>query len=165
MRNRIDEKRYAEIGEELGIPPREVKRAVESFFSVIVHDASVLPFNNPTKIFSHSAFMDYGVVCNIPKLGRIGPTYSRYLKWRANEAKAYQMENRDKVTKSRYSREDVEKFATQLLGGKTDVIFTEKDILTPMSKAEMLKGYNRVWWIDDDKKSLARQVIKTNKRK
>lgn len=153
-RSLIDEAEYRKIGEELGIDPADVKRAVGSFFSVILEDCKELPFNNHRKIYSREKFSEYSVVRNIPYIGRIGPVYSRYLKWRANEAAGYEMTPRSSY-RSRRLQGEIEDIAAAILSGKAPSISKKK-------KGSEL--YDRIWIVGKDGKKSARQVIPKNNK-
>lgn len=153
-RNRIEEATYRQIAEELDIDSAEVKRAVNSFFSLIVSDARKLPFDNHRRIYSKEKFEEYGVVRNMPFIGRIGPSYSRYLKWRYNESGNYPMALRGSFSK-KMSQGEIEDIAASILSGGTPW------------KPKRLKGsdmFDRVWLVGKSGKKSARQVIPKEKK-
>lgn len=138
------------VAKELGFEPSDVRRVVHSFFDSITSSARSLPFDDRRKIFSKDAFDSFAFVVQIPRIGRLGPVYSRYLKWRANEAKLTEQVHRSRYRKQ-YSQNDIENMAAEALLGKAPVL------------PEKQKGselYNRVWLVGADGKRLARQVIK-----
>ena len=152
--SRIEEADYRKIAEELNLEASDVKRAVSSFFSLIVSDARKLPFDNHKKIYSKEKFDEYVVVRNIPFIGRIGPSYSRYLKWRVNESKNYSMALRDSF-KSRMSQGEIEDIAAAVLSGGVPL------------EPKRLKGsdmFDRVWLVGKEGKKSARQVIPKEKK-
>lgn len=154
MRNRDDEAEYRRIADELGLDASDVKRAVVSFFDVFEMEARKLPFDNCRRIYSREKFSSYSKVRNIPSVGRLGPSYSRYLKWRANEAKEIDMEPRKKP-RGRIPKEAIEKMASDILSGKTP---------EPVKKIKRnTELYDRVWLVGQDGKKLARQVIPKSK--
>lgn len=151
--NKFDEQEFRRIADAYGLSTVEVRRAVYSFFDVIANEASKLPFDNPHRIYLKDKFDEYVVVRNIPYIGRIGPIYSRYLKWRGNEAK-----NLNLVSRSRYSNrltdDDLDYIAGEILAGRK------------APKIEKRKGndmYNRIWLIGKRGKKLAYQVIPKEK--
>ena len=153
-RNLTEEAEFRRIGSELGIDSTDVKRVVNSFFSVILEDVRKLPFDNHRKIYSKEKFDSYCTVRNIPSIGRIGPVYSRYLKWRANESAGYEMRPRSSY-RSRMLQGEIEDIAAAILSGKTPS-------LTKKKKGSEL--YDRIWLVGENGKKSARQVIpKTNK--
>lgn len=150
-RNRTDEALYNTIAEPLsdsGITASEVKRAVLSFFSVISQEADSLPFDDERKIYKKDKFDELVNVHNIPYVGRIGPVYSRYLKWRANEAKEQPSGKRSDY-RIGLTRGEIEDIAEEILSGGTPQIKRRKN-------SEL---FNRVWLVGKDGKKSARQVI------
>ena len=147
-RNKIDDKLFCEIAERLSIDPSEVKKAVVSFFDVIALDAKKLPFNNVRKIFSNDKFQSYSSASLIPHIGRIGPVYSRYIKWRGNEATTVQFRSKSAYRKG-FTQDDIEHIAEELLSGNTPVINKKKN-------SEM---FSRVWLVNKNGKKQAHQVI------
>ena len=151
--NRIDQDDFRGVAEEIGVSPEDVKNVVNSFFGVIASEARSLPFDTPRKIYSKSAFNKFASprIHNIPYIGRIGPIYSRYIKWRVNEAKDIEMVPRPRSSK-RLLPEEIEAIAEVVLNGGT---YTAK-------KKE--NKFKRVWLVNDNGKKSARQVIpKTEK--
>jgi len=146
--SKTDEAECRKIAEELGLSVSEVRKAVNSFFAIIALEADRLPFDDVRKIYSREKFGEYAIARQIPSLGRIGPVYSRYLKWRANEAKELPSENRSAYRKG-LSRGEIEDIASEILSGGTPQIRKKKN-------SEM---FNRVWMVGKDGKKSARQVI------
>lgn len=142
------------LADDMGIPVSEVSKAVGSFFTVIASEARKLPFNNIYKVFKKDAFDAYAKVTVIPYIGRTGPIYSRYRKWRTNIAKGISQEPRSKFV-SKYSEEDLEAFAGAVLSGENP---------TPIKRRRNTELYNRVWLVSPEGKRLARQVIPKNKK-
>ena len=151
-RNRIEDANCLAIAQELDIPVGEVKKVVSSFFGEIVSEARSLPFNNRTRIYTKDKFDELVRVWNIPSIGRIGPAYSRYLKWRGNESKKSEQRLRSDY-RSRLTQDDIENIAEEILSGKTP----------SFNKKRGNEMYNRVWLVGQDGKKLARQVIPKNK--
>ena len=149
-RNRIDESRYRRIAEELNLPESEVKRAVHSFFGAIIRESRTLPFDNEQRIFRKDKFNEYVKVWNVPFMGRIGPVYSRYLKWRGNEAKNQAQVNRSDC-RVRVSQSEIEAMAVEALSGRTP---------SPVVKSKLSESYKRIWMIGRVGKRLARQAIR-----
>ena len=153
-RNRRDEQEYRRIADELGVDVEDVRSAVYSFFYEILGEARKLPFDNHRKIFTKEKFSEYAVVRNIPYIGRLGPVYSRYLKWRANEARDITQVPRSSY-QSRLLQSEIENMAAEILSGRTP---------SPVKKAKYSELYERVWLVGQDGKKSARQVIpKENK--
>lgn len=150
MPNRQEESDYRTLAEQFSLDPADTKRIVQSFFSVILSDAKKLPFNNCRKIYSRQGFGSYSKIHGIPYLGRIGPIYSRYLKWRANEAKEIPTDKRSSY-RSRRTQGEIEDIAAAILSGKTPTIPQKR------KKSEL---FSNVWFVGVDGKKLARQVIK-----
>ena len=149
MRDRLNERDYRRVADELGISVGMVRTAVQAYFSAIAGYARTLPLNNAKRIYDRKKFSQFEAVWNIPYIGRIGPLYSRYVKWRSNEAKHISQEPRSNY-KSRILQEDIEKAAQAILAGE------------PMPKLHKTKAkdlYNRVWVVGHEHKRLARQVI------
>lgn len=148
-RNKLDEQEYRKIADELDISVDDVRNCVHSFFGVLLGDVRKLPFNDERKIFSKDKFSGYAVVRNIPYIGRLGPVYSRYLKWRANEAGGVPRALRSSY-RSRYLQSDIENMAAEILSGKTP---------SKISRKKYSDMYKRVWLVGQDGKKSARQVI------
>lgn len=149
---RKDRSRCRAISDECAIPEREVAKAVESYFDSIVEKTRRLPFDTPKRIYSREAFRKCSFVVNIPYIGRIGPVYSRYLKWRAAESEGMRMVRRDDV-KSDHFRPLVEKAAKDALSGmKVD---------SSALVGRIPKGrYEKVWIVNPDgSRRSARQLI------
>lgn len=141
------------VASETGITADVARRIINSFFDAIVLKARALPYDDNSRIYSKAAFEEKGFVVNIPYIGRIGTSYSRYLTWRRNEAKGLTQEARSKY-RNRLSSEDIEKMADEILSGK---------LPTPVKKRKGSELYKRVWYVEQDKKRLARQVIQKEK--
>lgn len=153
-RSKSDIKEFRRIASELGLEVEDVASIVDSFFAIIAGEARSLPFNNHRKIFTKDKFSDYAVVRNIPYIGRLGPAYSRYLKWRGNEARDLSQVPRSSY-RSRFSQDEVENIAAEILSGGTP---------SPLKKKRNSELYERVWLVGQDGKKSARQVIpKDNK--
>ena len=154
MRNKTDEAEFRRIASELGLEVEDVSSIVNSFFAVMLGEARSLPFNNHRKIFTKDKFSEYAVVRNIPYIGRLGPAYSRYLKWRGNESRDLSQVPRSSY-RSRLSQNEVENMAAEILSGGTP---------SPIRKKRNSELYERVWLVGQDGKKSARQVIpKENK--
>ena len=153
-RSRTDEAEYRRIADDLGLDPVSVKQAVLSYFDVISREASSLPFDTEKKIYSPAKFNEYGTVWQIPGIGRLGPSYSRYLKWRVNEAKEIEMATR-KPQQAKYSQEDIERYTADILAGKE----SERPV-----KKKPKEMYDKVWLVGQDGRRLARQVIPKNEK-
>lgn len=152
-RNKIEDADFAAIANEIGVPASEVRRAVYSFFGIIVREARNLPFDDSTRIYTREKFDDLVKVRNIPSIGRIGPVYSRYLKWRGNEAKSQTQVNRSDC-RARVSQSEIETMAVEALSGKAP---------SPVVKKNVSKNYKRIWMIGRVGKKLARQAIQEEK--
>ena len=148
-RNRREQERYRVVSAKQSVSEEEVKRILASFFGVVLSDARSLPFDNPKKIFSKDKFDEYVKVRHIPSIGRIGPVYSKYLKWRANESQQIDMAPRSSFRR-RITQSDIESTAEAILSGKTP---------PPLRKRKGNEMYNRVWLVGQDGKKSARQVI------
>jgi len=148
-RSRTDESEFRRIASEFGLDSEDVRKAVNSFFEMFLKDAAKLPFNHRRKIYTKEKFDEYVNVRNIPYIGRLGPAYSRYLRWRGNEAKEVSQVPRS-TYQSRYLQSDIENMAAEILSGKTP---------TPLIKRKNSELYERVWLVGQDGKKSARQVI------
>jgi len=115
-RSKTEEENYRLVADELGLDISAVRLAVSSFFGEIVSGSRALPFNNERKIYTKEKFAEYERAWNIPYIGRIGPVYSRYLKWRGNESKNLIQESRSKY-RSRITQDDIEDIAEAILSG------------------------------------------------
>lgn len=148
-RNRFEYERYRILSERYGVAEQEVKRIVASFFDAVASEAGRLPFNTPKKIFSKEAFVSYTKVTHLPFIGRIGPVYSRYLKWRANEAQELGMVPRS-AYRRRMTQSDIEATAAAILSGQ---------VPPELRKRKGKELFERVWLVGQEKKKSARQVI------
>ena len=136
------------VAKQLGVSVSDVKNIVNSFFDVLVSESRKLPFDNPQKIFSKEAFDRLAVVRQIPFIGRLGPSYSRYLKWRANEAKEIKMVPKH-LARKKFTKDEVEAIAEMVLKGE--------GYAPPERKRN--NNYKRVWLVGQEGKKSARQVI------
>ena len=148
-KNRADHSRYRELSEKHGLTDSEVERIVSSYFSILLTDARSLPFDNPRRIYSKESFEDRIKVRNIPYLGRLGPVYSRYLKWRANVSEQLVMAPRSSYRR-RITQGEIESTAEAILSGSTP---------PPLRKRKGTELFERVWLVGQDGKKSARQVI------
>ena len=148
-RNRHEYTRFRILAERYGVDEQDVRRIVYSFFDTVISDARGLPFDNPKKIYTKDRFNEFIKVRQIPYIGRIGPVYSRYLKWRANESQALEMAPRSSYRR-RITQSDIESTAVAVLSGQTPPLLTKK------KKSEM---FERVWLVGQEGKKSARQVI------
>ena len=153
-RNRNEYARYRVLSGQYGLDEQEVKKIVSSFFDTLVSDARGLPFNNPRKIYRKDKFDELVKVRNLPYLGRIGPVYSRYLKWRANESQTLEMAPRSSYRR-RITQSEIESTAAAILSGQAPPLLTKKQ------RNEM---FDRVWLVGQDGKKSARQVIPKDKK-
>ncbi len=137
------------VSKNLGVPVEEVRRIVHSFFDDIGSKARRLPFADTSRIHRRKSFDKYLFAVNIPCIGRIGPVYSRYLKWLENESGMSGQELR-KAHQRRLTKDEVESLAADILSGRMP------------DMPERKKGnevYRRIWLVDADGKRLARQVF------
>ena len=148
-KNRKEYERYRVVSAKQNVSDDEVKRILESFFSSVLVDSRSLPFDNPRKIFSKDKFEEFIKVRNIPYIGRIGPVYSRYLKWRANVSEQLEMAPRSSYRTS-VTQSDIESTAEAILSGVTP---------PPLRKRKNKEMFERVWLVGQDGKKSARQVI------
>lgn len=147
-KNKIEDENCLIVAKELDVPVNEVKKVIASFFGEIVRESRSLPFNSLTRIYSKEKFDKLVKVWNIPSIGRIGPVYSRYLKWRTNESQSVAQVPRSSY-RNGLTQDEVEYIAGEILSGRTP-FYTKK-------KGNQM--YNRVWIVGTDGKKLARQVI------
>ena len=148
MANRKTSDAILRCASELNVPVSEVNRAISSFFAAIVKEADSLPFDDERKIYTKEKFIEYANVTSIPHIGRIGPIYSRYLKWRRNESNDIQQGKRSDYRVG-LTRGEIEDIAAIILSGGIPQIKKKKN-------SEL---FNRVWMVGKDGKKSARQVI------
>lgn len=148
-RNKIDEAVYRNLAKKYCIDKTEVRKIVLSFFDQIALEARSLPFDNEHRIYSRQALENASHVASIPFIGRIGPVYSRYLKWRANISQNLELAPREKF-RLRLTQDDIENMAASVLAGKTPSLVRRKN----------KELFDNIWLVDTDGKKLARQVIK-----
>lgn len=156
--SRRDAKTCRALSDELGIPVSEVRKAVVSYFDSIVSAARKLPFDNLNRIYSKEAFTEKSFIVNVPYIGRIGPVYSLYIKWRREESKEVQHVPRSKVRQV-YAKPLIEEEAIKALSGQK--------VNSRLLKDRMPRGkFNKVWLIGSDGcRKAARQVIVNDKYK
>lgn len=152
-RSRREESDYRLVGERLGVDAADVRRIIGSFFGMILSDARCLPLDNHRRIYSREAFEGLVTVRNIPGIGRIGPVYSRYLRWRANESVRYPMVPRGAFN-GKLSRGEIEDIAADVLAGRRPSL---------PGKRRNSELFDRVWLVGRDGRKSARQVIKKKK--
>ena len=153
-RNRNEFAKYRELSKEFGLDESEVKRIVSSYFDTFLDDARALPFDTPKKIYSKDKFESYVKVRNIPYIGRLGPVYSRYLKWRANVSEQLVMAPRSSYRRG-VTQSEIESTAAAILSGQTP----------PQTKRKRNSDmFDRVWLVGQDGKKSARQVIPKDKK-
>lgn len=141
-----------EIARSLGVDEDEAWKAVLSFFGAMKDYARSLPLDNPGRIYLRDGFEKFGKVWHIPGIGRIGPVYSRYLRWRANEAASITQKGRRGYMKE-LSEKEIDSMAKDILSGKA-----------PSTLQKRIKGmYNNVWLVGKEGKKLAWQVIPKTK--
>lgn len=150
MRNNVEIERYRVISDRLGTKQSEVARVVRSFFGAMASEINALPFSDERRIYSHDLFDEYSVVCNIPYIGRLGTSYSRYLVWRRNESKNLNQVNR-RAHRAGVSRDEIEHIAEEILSGGSPAIPAKK------KNSEL---FNNIWLVGKHGKKLARQAIK-----
>lgn len=140
------------IAESEGVSLREVRKAVSSYFDSVVSIVRRLPYDSPRKIYSRGAFLSNSPVVNIPYIGRIGPVYSLYLKWRKSESRNYDKVPREHVRKIN-ARPIIEEQAKLALAGEK--------VNLKLLKERIPRGkYGKVWLIDSDgKRKAAKQLI------
>ena len=141
------------LAERYGLTDTEVSKIVASFFDIFKRDAKILPFDNPKRIYSCEGFQKFVKVRQIPFIGRIGPVYSRYLKWRANESQLIEMAPRSSY-RTRVLQSDIENTAASILSGTAP---------PPLKKRKGTEMYERVWLVGQNGKKSARQVIPKEK--
>lgn len=153
MKNRLDDFAFQSIASSLGLPAKEVKRAVVSFFDSMLCEAKKLPFDTARKIYSPAKFGEYSRVWNVPSVGRFGPAYSRYLLWRRNESRLLEQEPRSNY-RFGLTQSEIETMAEEILSGSSP---------SPLIKKKGSDLYQRVWLVGKMGKKSARQVIPKKK--
>ena len=148
-RNRQDEYIYRRIAEADGLDADTVRSIILSFFDTISKEALALPFDNGRKIFTKEAFMLHESIHNIPYIGRLGTSYSRYLRCRAYASGGMLQKKRPK-THTGYTKSDIELIAQTVLS---------EGIMPEIKKKRKSEMYNNVWLVGTDGKKLAGQVI------
>ena len=138
------------IATRLGLDEIDVRKIIRSYFSSIRDYAVRLPFDDRRRIFAKDKFEEFCSVFNLPYIGRIGPVYSRYLKWRRNEAEELSQGARSSY-RCRMTQSEIETMAAAILADETPFI------PKPRKKSEL---YDSIWIVRKDGKKLAKQVIK-----
>lgn len=148
-KNRVETKDLREISRSLGVDEREARKAIYAFFGVLESEARRLPFADSRRIYLRDAFEPLAKVWNIPYVGRLGPSYSRYLAWRKNESRKILQEPRRKY-RLRIPQSEIENMAADILSGR---------IPAPLKKRKGSELYERVWLVGKAGKRQARQVM------
>ncbi len=147
--SRREKERTRILSERYGLTESEVKKIASSFFACVFNDAARLPFDNPRRIYSREKFDGFAKVRQIPYIGRIGPAYSKYLKWRVNESKGIVMAPRSSFRRG-VTQSDIEDTAAAILSGQAP---------PRIKKRKGKEMFERVWLVGQDGKKSARQVI------
>ena len=148
-RNKAEESRFRRVAGKYNLTASEVCSIVQSYFSAILAYSRTLPFDNARKIYLKDVFDSRVRVFSIPYVGRIGPVYSRYLKWRANVSEQLEMAPRSSY-RTGVTQSDIESTAEAILSGVTP---------PPLRKRKNKEMFERVWLVGQDGKKSARQVI------
>jgi hypothetical protein len=136
-----------------GLNEVEVQKAIVSFFDDIVVSTRKLPFDNIRRIYTADAVEDKACVYNIPYIGRLGPVYSQYLKWRGDIANDYELVLREDV-RGIHLNERIEELAGLALSGHR----VTRDMMKDPIPAGM---YHKVWIIDKEgRRRAAKQLFK-----
>lgn len=147
--NRTERNDFRKVSSLLGVSEVQVQKAACSYFDSMREYASSLPLDNRKRIYRKDAFGEFIRVWNIPYLGRLGLSYSRYLQWRRNESKHILQEQRS-AYKTRVPRSEIENMARAILSGATP---------SPLKKKKKSEMFNSIWLVGKEGKKLARQVI------
>lgn len=134
-----------------GLPVREVRAAVLSAASALALRVRRLPFASARRIYSPAAFAASSFVALLPGLGRVGPAYSRYVRWRATEASGLELRGRAEARRMWRSLAAEEEAARVLAGGEADVARLRGRV--PASFARP------VWLVGAGGRRLARQSV------
>lgn len=143
------------ISQEMGVDKDEVARVIKSYFSDMASRVRALPFDDCTKIYTRKVFLTREMVWNIPHIGRIGTSYSRYIKWRANESKNIVQDKRSAYS-TKLTSDDIESMADAILSGGS---------LPEVKHRTGNDLYKRVWIVLPNGRKQARQVIPKNGKK
>lgn len=150
-----EESDYRLVAGSLSVDVSDVRRVVSSYFGMVLSDARSLPFDNHRRIYSRDVFDGFVKVRNIPSVGRLGPVYSRYLKWRANESGGYDMVPRGFYTGG-LTRGEIEDIAADAIAGRVPSL---------PDRRRNSDLFDRVWLMGSDGRRSARQVIRKDKNK
>ena len=138
---------------EHGLDIGEVVKAVLCFFDDIVLTTRRLPFDNIRRIYTADAVADKACVYNIPYIGRLGPVYSQYLKWRSECAEEQEIVSRADVY-AKHRAEKLDKAFDLVMSGKK---IPEGYLRDPIPASL----YHKVWIIDKDgRRRAAKQLFK-----
>lgn len=136
-----------------GLSDAEVAKAVLSYFDDIVYGVRKLPFADFRRIYTADAVASLAPVYNIPFIGRIGPIYSQYTKWRAEDAAELDRVQRKDV-RAKHLAERIEEAAVLAMSGHK---VSPSMLRNPVPAGE----YHRVWLIDaNGRRRAARQLFK-----
>ena len=148
-KNRVEAKDIRLVANECHVDEREARKAIYAFFGAIESYARSLPLHDSRRIYLVDAFGPLSKVWNIPYVGRIGLSYSRYLAWRRNESRQILQEPRRKY-RLRIPQSEIENMAADIISGR---------IPAPLKKRKGNELYERIWLVGKDRKRQARQVI------
>ena len=151
--NKTERSDCRRIASELGLPEGETRKAVASFFDAIKSSAFSLPLDDRRRIYTRDAFDSISRVWQIPYVGRLGFSYSRYLQWRRNESKDVLQEKRS-AYRLKVPQSEIEAMAADILSGKAPA---------PLKKRKKSELFDNVWLVGKDGKKLARQVMPKKK--
>lgn len=150
--SKIDCSECEKIAREENIPLSVVKNIITSYFDSMVIAAKALQYNNKQRLYTKKAFLENAFVINIPFIGRIGPVYSCYIKWRKQLSKNLEQIKKSALKRFHYGKY-LEEEARHALNG-------EKVNIELFGRPNAKDGYCRVWIIkENDKKVSARQII------
>lgn len=151
--SKIDERWCRKYASENDLNICEVKKAIVSFFDDIVFSVRKLPFNNIRRIYSADALEEIADVYNIPYIGRIGPIYSKYVKWRKEESENYDMLLRKTAFRKHFNERVDEAVERAMAGERIGKGFLRDPVPSSL--------YHKVWLIDKNgKRKAARQLFK-----
>lgn len=136
-----------------GLDEVEVTKCVQAFFDDIVSTVRKLPFNDISRIYTIAAFEEVAPDFYLPFIGRLGPSYSSYCKWRVECA-----DEEERILRSTA----YEKHRAQRVDEAVDMALSGQTIPKNFLRNPIPGGtYRKVWIIDKGgKRKAARQLFK-----
>jgi len=147
-----ERRRAALVAGKLGMDARDVAAAVGAWFGAVVAAGRRMPLDRAWRIYSKERLGAMGGVFNVPHVGRIGPSYGKYLRWRADVSRSLSMVGARRAA-AVHRAETVESLAAMALRG-------ERIGSTRIGGRLPPGRYRRIWMLGAGGRRAARQLIR-----